>query len=307
MDAPIVSGQKSLTGRILREPLLHFLVLGALIFGAYAATHPSASSDTRTIVVDRETMLAFLQYRAKAFDTARFSRVLDTMSPQALQDLVDDYVREEAIFREAKGLKLDEGDYVARRRLVQQLEFATQGFVAEQPPPTDAEVDAYFEAHRSDYRAEPTLTFTHVFFDRARHGDRTDALARAALAELNARRVPFDRAMAYGDRPLYDVNYVQRELSGVAGDFGAPMAKALLSLTPSSERWQGPFESTGGVELVMLTERTEGGVAPLRDIRERVRADAAEAARRARVEEALQAIVKTYRVERKAIQRAPGP
>lgn len=299
------SGLKGVLARIVREPLLHFLVLGALIFAAYAVTHPSASSDPRTIVVDRQRLLAFLQYRAKTFDAERFAQTLDTLSPRALEGLIDDYVREEAVYREAKALKLDEGDYVARRRLVQQLEFATQGFVADLPPPTDAEVKVYFDTHAADYRLEPTLTFTHVFFDRTEHGARTEALAQAKLAELNVAKVPFDSAMAHGDRPLYDLNYVQRDLSGVAGDFGAPMARALMSLTPSAERWQGPFVSNGGVELVMLTDRTESGLPALAEIRERVRADAAEAAKRARVEDALQAIVRTYRVRREAIQRPP--
>ncbi len=298
----------ALLRRILREPLAHFVALGALIFAAYLVTHPTAASDERTIVVDREKILTFLQYRSKAFDQQRFSGVLDTMSPKAVRDLVADYVQEEAMYREAKSLKLDEGDYLARRRLVQQLEFVTQGFVADARPPNDAEVAGYYAAHKSDYAAEPSITFTHVFFDRARHGAETLALARAELARLNAAKVPFTQAPAHGDRPLYDVNYVQRDASAIAADFGAPMAKALLSLTPSADRWQGPFETEYGAELVMVTDIAKGGAPPLDQIRERVRADAAEADKRARVGEAVANIVKSYRVRTEAIQnRPPAP
>jgi hypothetical protein len=287
----------------LREPLVHFLVLGALIFMAYAIAHPAATSDERTIVVDRERLLTFLQYRAKSFDAPRFAALLDTMSPQALDDLVADYVQEEALYREAKALKLDEGDYNARRRLVQQLEFATEGFVADAKPPSNAEVDRYFAAHRSDYAAEPAITFTHIFFDRDRRGGATEAIARAELSRLNAKKVPFTEAPGRGDRPLYEVNYVQRDFSAVSNDLGAPLARTLFSLTPSTERWQGPFEGEHGVELVMVTQITKGGAPPLAEIRERVRADAAEVDKRARVAEAIAAIVKSYRVKTTTLQQ----
>ena len=117
----------SLIRRILHEPLLHFALLGAAVFAAYLALHPTAASDERTIVVDRGHLLNFMQNRAKAFDRPHFAEVLDTMSPSALDDLIKDYVREEAMYREAKSLKLEDRDYVARRRLVQQLEIITRG------------------------------------------------------------------------------------------------------------------------------------------------------------------------------------
>lgn len=290
-----------------REPLAHFAALGALIFAVYLATHPMAASDERTIVVDRQQLLTFLQYRSKEFDQQHFATVLDTMSPKALQDLVDAYVQEEAMYREAKSLKLDQHDYVARRRLVQQLEFATQGLVADRKPPTDAEVAAYYEAHKADYTEEPSLTFAHVFFDSAKHGEGTEVLARAELGRLNADRTPFSQAMAHGDRPLYDVNYVQRDIGAVASDFGAPMARRLLALTPSADRWQGPFESKYGFELVMLTEVEKGGAPPLDAIRERVRQDAAEADKKAHLGAAVAAIVQAYRVRTLgALQHPPA-
>jgi parvulin-like peptidyl-prolyl isomerase len=298
----MTQARPSFMRRILREPLLHFVLLGAVVFTGYMATHPIVSSDERTIVVDREHLLTFLQYRSKAFDRQHFAEVLDTMSPTALQDLIDGYVQEEAMYREAKSLKLDDRDYVARRRLVQQLEFITQGFVADQKPLTGAELARYYDTHKADYYQEPSLTFTHVFFDRAKHGDKAEALARAELAKLNAGKVPFTQAMAHGDRSLYDVNYVRQDLGVIISDFGKPLAEKLLSLTPSLERWQGPFESKFGVELVMVTEIDKGGVPPLAQIRDRVKADAIEADKKARIDQAIASIVKSYKVKIEAIQ-----
>jgi len=293
----------SLIRRILHEPLLHFALLGAAVFAAYLALHPTAASDERTIVVDRGHLLNFMQNRAKAFDRPHFAEVLDTMSPRALDDLIKDYVREEAMYREAKSLKLEDRDYVARRRLVQQLEIITRGFVADAKPLTDADLAKYYAAHKRDYAEPPAITFTHVFFDRSKHGDRTEALARAELAELNADKVPFDRAMGHGDRPLYGVNYVGETKQNVAGDLGQSFGDAVFGLKPEPGIWQGPFESKYGVELVMVTALTEGGAPPFAEVKDRVKADAGEADRKAKIDAAVESIVKSYKVDVEAVQR----
>ena len=299
----MTDANSSLVRRILHEPLLHFALLGAAVFAVYLALHPKAAADDRTIVVDRNHLLTFLQNRAKAFDRPHFAEVLDTMSPSALDDLIKDYVQEEAMYREAKGLKLDERDYVARRRLVQQLEIITQGFVGDAKPLAEADLEKYYAAHRRDYAEPPEITFTHVFFDRTKHGDKTEALALAELAKLNIDKVPFDKAMGHGDRPLYAVNYVQQTKEVIAGDFGQNLADSVFALKPEPGVWQGPIESKYGLELVMMTGLTDGGTPPFAEIRDRVKADAAEADRKARIDAAIQSIVKSYKVDIEQVQR----
>ncbi len=283
---------------IWREPLLHFLVLGAGLFIAYGALHgEDVESDPQVILVDREHLLTFMQYRARSFDAARFDAMLDALSPAERGRLTKDYVREEALVREAKALQLDRNDYVARRRLIQQLEFITRGFAEQNLLLSEQQVQQYYREHRTEYAVEPKVTFAHVFFSSEQHGvARAEALARAELSLLNRRRARFADAPAHGERFLYHVNYVQREPAEVASHFGGAMQAQLFALEPIDRTWRGPFESAYGFHLVLLVARQSGFVPPLAEIRERVERSARQALLDMRLENALDAIVQGYSV-----------
>ena len=109
--------------KILREALVHFLFLGACLFWVFNLLNPQSVQNLKTIQVDNDKLLTFLQYRAKQFDVSQFSDFLETLSADKLQRLVNDYTKEEALFREAKSLGLDSNDYVARQRLIQQVTY----------------------------------------------------------------------------------------------------------------------------------------------------------------------------------------
>lgn len=289
---------------VLREPLLHFLVLGAGLFLTYSFLNREITeSDTQTIVVDRDKLLTFVQYRSRAFDAERSNELLNTLSQEELQQLVQDYVREEALYREAKALQLDKNDYVSRLRLIQQLEFITRGFTDAQGQPTQQEIQRYYEVHKSQYRVQPKVTFTHVFFSQERHGvARAEALARAELRKLNQDRVRFDQAPAHGERFLYLVNYVEREPEEVASHFGAAMQAQLFALKPSDPIWRGPFQSSYGFHLVLLTRNEAGYLPPLEEVRGQVEQEARQAALDAQFEKSIHSIVKAYKVKVEPIQ-----
>ena len=283
---------------LLREPLVHFLVGAGLLFAFYTVLNPAPATNMRTVAVDRGQILSYLQYRARAFDPERAGSALDAMAPADVQELVDAYVREEALYREAKALGLDQADYVTRLRLVQQLELITQGFVDTATEISDEEVRAWFETHRSDYIVPAEITFTHVFFSNERHTqDEMETLAAAKLAELNANEVPFHEAMAHGDRALYFVNYVRKEKDLVASHFGDAMANDLFALSPDETVWQGPYMSPYGLHLVLVTEVTRDRAPPLEEVGGRVAADALAARQRELLDDALREIVGTYNVQ----------
>lgn len=283
---------------LLRDPLVHFLLIAVALFGIYELMRDDSNdAGDQTIVVDREALLTFIQYRSKAFEPQLSERRLQSLSPVELELLIDDYVREEVLHREALRLGLDGDDYVIRRRLVQKLEFITRGFAEAGTDPSEETVRAYFDEHRADYFVEPHLTFTHVFFDAERHGGpEARQLAEAKLLELNVAPVPFDRAPQHGDRFLYHLNYVERTLGYVASHFGPDMAQALYALEPDDQSWRGPFESTYGAHLVMLTAKQEGREPVLEEIRGRVAEDVTREAIRATTDEAVDALIATYDV-----------
>lgn len=283
----------------MREPLLHFLLLGAGLFVLYGALNDEGGeSDPQTIVVDRERLLTYLQYRSRVFDSARFQELLDSLPKDELKGAIQDYVREEALYREAKALQLDRNDYVARRRLIQQLEFITRGFSEMEVDLIEEEIGRYYAEHRDEFYVSPKVTFTHVFFSRERHGAEQAAVrAREALDRLNHERVRFDQAPAQGDRFLYHVNYVGREPEEVTSHFGPAVQQALFDLEPSDRYWRGPFESPYGFHLVLLVQNESGYTPPLEEVRERVEQEAKRAAIEARFEESLQSIVQAYHVK----------
>lgn len=284
--------------KILKEPLLHFLLVGLGLFVLFdlVASEDSAY-DSRVINVDRDSLLTFVQFRTRAFEPAVAAERLDAMSGEELQRLIDDYVREEALHREAMALGMDKNDYVIKRRMIQSIEFITNGFVAAAVDASDNDIREYFEENRDDYFVEPFVTFTHVFFSSERRSPAEAlAFATAKLAELNRDRVPFSEAPRHGDRFPYFVNYVERTPAFVASHFGTPMTEALLKLEQDEATWKGPFESAYGVHLVLLTKSQAGRYPELAEVEDLVRQDVERAMKDALNDQAIQAIVDTYEI-----------
>jgi hypothetical protein len=284
--------------RFLKEPLVHFLAAGLglfVLFGIVNRDRPNA--DPNVVIVDQDALLTFVQYRIKAFNPTLAEKKLNSLSDDELQRLIDDYVREEVLHREALQLGLGEDDYVIRRRLVQKLEFITEGFAEAGAGVDQAALHRYFDANKGDYYVEPFVTFTHVFFETEdRPREQAYALATKKLTELNRKGVTFADAPQHGDRFLYHVNYVERTPELVASHFGVPMAKALFELEPNDLIWRGPFDSPYGVHLVMLTTSEPGRDPELSELEERVREDARRAMIREETEAAIADIVGTYDV-----------
>jgi hypothetical protein len=175
--------------KFLREPLVHFLAIGIGLFVLFDLVVPEDSNlDSKTIVVDRDALLRFVQFRSKAFNPEVAAARLDALGDAELSMLIDDYVREEALHREALALGMDQNDYVIKQRLIQSLQFITNGFVSAAVDVSDEEITEYYEANRDDYYVDPYITFTHVYFSSDRHGaEQARKLADAKLAELSWR------------------------------------------------------------------------------------------------------------------------
>ena len=284
--------------KLIREPLIHFLAIGIGLFVLYEFVAPAdANVDGKTIVVDRNALMTFIQFRSKAFNPEVAAERLDALRESELELLVNDFIREEALHREALAMGMDQNDYVIKQRLIQSLQFITNGFVTSAVDVSDDDVAAYYEENRDDYYVDPYVTFTHVYFGNDRHGaEEARALAETKLEELNRDAVPFSESTRHGERFLYNVNYVERTEDFVASHFGSPMAEKVFALEPDPQRWHGPIESAYGQHLVMLTKLTEGIHPPLEEIEAAVREDALRLAIIRANDKAVQAIVDTYDV-----------
>ncbi|HTQ36726.1 MAG TPA: peptidylprolyl isomerase [Steroidobacteraceae bacterium] len=286
---------KAALRRLLREPLVHFLAAGGLIYLGYALWGRH-EDDAHRIVVDRAALLQYLQYQAKAFEPGTFTRQLAAMSPVERQQLIDQYVREEVLYREARALGLERGDNVMRLRLVQKMGFLLESSSDEQP--TDAQLQDYLRQHADVYTVPPAWTFTHVFIDPAVRGAAKAADdARRILGVLNARHAGFNDAPRYTDRFAYLQNYVERTPDYIASQFGAQFLQALQQLPVGTGMWQGPLRSDQGWHLVLITAREPGRLPAVAEIRDRVADDWRRDRDAARQEQAVQALIRQYHIE----------
>ena len=170
-------------------------------------------------------------------------------------------------------MRLDEGDYVIRQRLLQRLEFLLESGIDTEEIGR-AELEEFYTEFGDDYREPPVYTFAHVFFNAERRGDeeaREGAIQM--LTELNERGVPFSGAPGLGDRPLYFQNYIERTRDFVEGHLGPDLTSTLDRVEPSSSTWYGPMRSPYGWHLVLLTERRPARLPDLEEIEDRVRED----------------------------------
>lgn len=241
--------------RLLREPLLHFFVVGALLFGAYGLLNQGSENAPDEIVVSRGQQ-ENLQLQ--------FERVWQRpATTQELQSLVDNWVKEEIYYREGINLGLDRDDTVVRRRIGQKLEFILES--ATPVAPTDAELQAWLEAHATDYQVEPTYSLRQVYFDPARHGDGLEGVVASARRALAAGKV------IGGDSTMLPASLHDVRASEVQRAFGNDFADALKSLPVGS--WQGPVPSAFGVHLVTLSLHGPARPATLTEARAEVERD----------------------------------
>jgi hypothetical protein len=243
-----------------------------------------------------------MQYQAKAFEPTTFAAQLDAMTLAQRRQLVDDYVREEVLYREAKALGMERGDYVMRQRLVQKMGFLLEARSG--PVPTEIELQQYLDAHRELYRVASSWTFTHVFVDPSLHGGKEESAALHLQLQLNREHAGFNDAPRYTDRFPFLQNYVERTQEYIASQFGAAFASELTRLPVNAGKWQGPLKSDQGWHLVLLTAHAEASMPDLAQVHAQVLDDLQRDRDAALQEQNTRSLMDQYRVELRGIQLA---
>jgi hypothetical protein len=184
--------------------------------------------------------------------------------------LIQQYIKETVLYREAVTMGLNKHDMVIRRRLAQKLEFLAKDLVA-LTPPTEAELQAYFAEHQADYQAPTLYTFTQVFFDPDKRGDATLDDAEKVKATLVAQGDAIDDAGALGDGLMLQNYYPKKDRTEIQRNLGSGFTDTLVTLAPG--QWHGPVLSGFGVHLVYVSSITEPPPPIFAELRERVIAD----------------------------------
>ena len=278
--------------RLLREPLLHFVLLGTAFFAA-AAWLPGGGAGRQRIVVTSGQ----IEHLSENFRRAW----LREPTREELDGLIRDYLREEVAYREALALGLDRDDTVIRRRLRQKMEFISEdGAEAE---PTDEELAGYLEKNADRFRVEERVSFSHVYFNPERRGAALDEDVARALEQLRGGDGNWRDA---GDGTLLQKEVRKMAPSVIARSFGAEFATELARL--SIGEWRGPIRSAYGVHVVIVRERIPSVVPPLEEVRDAVRRDWANDRRVAASQKLYARLLKRYdvTVERPPAAGTPG-
>ena len=245
----------SVIRRLLREPLLHFLLIGTVLFLLYGALNRGRSDAPREIVISEARVEAIAENFASVW--------MRPPTAVELKRLVDDYVAEEIYYREAIAMGLDQDDTVIRRRLRQKMEFISEG-IADSVQPTDAELQAYLEQNAAKFAVPVELTFRQVYLSADRRGDRVRADAEKLLATLQSSGGQVDPATA-GDPTLLPAAMASASPQAIVNAFGEEFARQ-IDEAPVGQ-WAGPIESAFGLHVVLVEERVAGKTPTLAEIR----------------------------------------
>jgi len=247
--------------KLIREPLFHFLLLGAVIF--------FIAGGSRSIVVPSREKIVVTQSQIESI-VVGFSRTwMRPPTQEELQGLVDDYVREEVLYREAKAMGLDQDDVIVRRRMRQKFEFLVEDMAVRTGPPSDQELEAYLRQHADKYREESSFGFEHIFLSREKRGASAAAEATAMLARLSGKgAIDFEKL---GDAFLLPSRFEKTSAGETARLFGEKFAKELNKIQLGT--WAGPIESSYGFHLVRVYARNPEVAPALANVRESVLRD----------------------------------
>ena len=225
--------------RLIREPLLHFLILGLCLFLLYDVVSVGKWSGSRRIVVDGATVAAIIE---------RFQGAWQRPPTAAeLNGLIDAYVNEEIDYREGTALGLDRDDPIVRRRVLQKLTVMTEESSAGAAP-TEADLVAYLQAYSARYAHPGLIGFDQAVFDPQRHGTHIQTDMTAALNQLRAGTSP----NAFGDSSMLARHLDAVAADLIARDFGEEFAMALQGLQIGM--WSGPVLSGYGLHLVRVNK-----------------------------------------------------
>ena len=238
---------------LVREPLVHFVLIGAALFYIGGQKASEGGIERNEIVItegDIDQMLVSWQAQG-----------MPPPSAAAIRGMVEAKVREEVLYREAIAMGLDQDDVIVKRRLAQKMDFLAEDLSALQEPTTE-ELREWFESRRADFAQPPRVSFRHVYYSFDTHGQN----ARAAAAQ----EVAASAGPANGDRFMFQNSFAERTEAELLTVFGPAFAREVFALEPG--HWAGPLESGYGWHAVFVESKTPTSVPVFEEVEDDVKA-----------------------------------
>jgi PPIC-type PPIASE domain len=269
--------------RIIRDPLFHFLLLGAAIFAIYGLAKRHNTDKPGEMVVTQGTIENLVTGFTRTWQRPP--------TEEELRGLVRDYIREEATYREALAMGLDRDDMIVRRRLRQKLEFLSDD-LASRTEPSDNDLQAFVKTHPELFQKEVSFSFRQIYLNPQIHGAN---LRRDESYLLNLLQKAQPGLTALGDPFLLAQSFQNISLAGVKKTFGEQFASGLSALPIG--QWRGPASSSYGAHFIFLSQRSEGYLPPLADVRDQVRREWLNAKRIEATDRFYEALLRHYTVK----------
>jgi len=264
----------------LREPLLHFVLLGAALFIGDGLWARWQNNSAYTIHVSPAEM----QRQAAIFASENRRQPSD----EDMQGLLFAHVEEQVLMREAIHIGLDVDDTIIWRRLAQKMRFLIHD-VDSHAVPTDKDLNDWFEQNKANFIAPELRSFEHIFFSPQKREATIEADARAVMAAGISE--DWD---SLGDPFIMKRRFAQAPQADVTKDFGRDFAASIFAL-PNGE-WSGPVASAFGLHIVRITDISERSVPEFEAVRADVEAQWREAAMRKANNDRLKALVDKYNI-----------
>jgi peptidyl-prolyl cis-trans isomerase C len=254
---PLNRSRGSRVRRFLREPLLHFLLIGLALFGLYAYLNRGRIG----IEPSKQIVLSLDELRImEAYFESQWHR---QPTPQEFQAMVEDKVREEVLYREGLAMGLDKDDTIVKRRMAQKMQFLAEDVATAHEPGT-AELKAWFNGNKEKFALPSRYSFRHLYFSPDKRRNNAQQDAAHALTRISGQLEDSRMAASTGDSFMFQDYYGDRTPSAIAKEFGPQFAVALEKLKPGS--WQGPIESGYGWHLVFVDTVIPGRIPAFEEI-----------------------------------------
>ncbi len=270
--------------RFLNEPLVRFMILGAVIFALQALFGKTEAGEDLKVEISSGQI--------KVLRAAWVKKRGRPPSEAELRNIVDGRLREEIFYREAIRMGLDQDDVIVRRRLAQKLEFLVQNLTIPNEPP-EQDLRTFFAGNAQRYREAARLSFSHVYFSIDRRPEAAKD-AETLLRELRAAEPPPEHAPRRGDPFMSHYHQVGSTFRDASKNFGRDFARALFELEPDG--WQGPLRSAYGMHLVRIYDKRPPRDVELEEVRKKVVRDWRSVRRREANAETYARLSKRYEI-----------
>ena len=279
------------TKRLFSEPLIQFLILGAVLFLFTSYVRQHRDKQSREIIVDNERIgMMVMNYKTQTGDLP---------NKQQLDAMIDNYIREEISYREAKKIGLDKDDEIIRRRLSQKFNFL-QTDLTEAAQPSDKDLKQFYDQHFQMFQKEATVSFSHIYFTA---DNSTDNIAKQKALNVleQLKNSKLQRAPEKGDHFPLQYDYTDQATVDIQQNFGdKPILQELFKAPLHT--WIGPVQSGYGWHLIFISKRNNAAAIPFEFIKEEVKTKWLEATKDAQNKKTFDQLGEKYIIKRAYLQ-----